>query len=293
MAKSTTKKPTKPKSKPAKKPVVKAKATPAQKPAAKKAAPAKTALRRADQYNDPKHNYLHYWDGREYEDAAERMAFKSWLKGKHFRHAVDVGGGYGRLCIFLENYADKVTLAEPSQQQLDIAKDFLKGHKNIDRKLLQAADLKFADKSVDLVTIVRILHHIPDPTAEFKEIARVLSDDGVFIMEFANYKHFRNRVKFALKGKKFPEQPVDIRSKENQNENELPFVNHNPQTVIKQLAKAGLKVEKTLSVSNLRSPGLKKVMPKKAMLALEKVMQKPLARSYFGPSTFLYIRKAK
>lgn len=301
MAKTTSKKSTsKSKAKVAKKPAAKkapTKAAPVKKTATKattvKKSTAKTTLRRADQYNDPKHNYLHYWEGREYEDAAERMAITRMLKGKHFRHAVDVGGGYGRLCIFLENYADKVTLAEPSQQQLDIAKDYLKDHPEIDRKLLQAADLKFPDGSVDLVTIVRILHHIPDPTPEFKEIARVLADDGYFLMEFANYTHFRNRVKHALKGKKFPEKPVDIMSKENRSKDELPFVNHDPKTVIKQLAHAGLKVEKTLSVSNLRSPALKKIMPRKAMLAIEKAMQKPFASSYFGPSTFFLIRKAK
>ncbi len=254
---------------------------------------AKHDVRKADQYNDPKHNYLHYWEGREYEDASERMAIKRLLKGKHFRHAVDVGGGYGRLCIFLEKYADKVTLAEPSKQQLEIARDFLKDHPEIDRKLLQAANLKFPDGSIDLVTVVRILHHIPDPSPEFNEIARVLSDDGYFLMEFANYTHFRNRVKYALKGKKLPVKPVDIRSLENRNENELPFVNHNPKTVIKQLAHAGLRVEKVLSVSNLRSPGLKKVLPKSAMLSIERFMQKPLAGTYFGPSTFFLIRKAK
>lgn len=295
MTKQSVKKSTKSKAKSNKKPTAKPKAAVAKKSSAVKTAKPgmQTALRRADQYNDPKHNYLHYWDGREYEDAAERMALKRWFKGKHFRHAVDVGGGYGRLCVFLENYADKVTLAEPSQQQLDIARNFLKGHKRIDRKLLQAADLKFPDGSVDLVTIVRILHHIPDPVAEFKEIARVLSDDGYFVMEFANYTHFRNRVKFALSGKKFPEKPIDIRSEKNINKDELPFVNHNPKTVMRQLAHAGLRVEKTLSVSNLRSPGLKKVLPKKAMLALENVMQKPLAGMYFGPSTFFLIKKAK
>ncbi|HSW79931.1 MAG TPA: class I SAM-dependent methyltransferase [Candidatus Saccharimonadales bacterium] len=249
--------------------------------------------RKADQYNDPKHNYLDYWTGREYEDAAERMAFKRLLKGRHFRHAVDVGGGYGRLCIFLENYADKVTLAEPSQQQLDIARDFLKGHPEIDRKLLQAADLKFPDKSVDLLTTVRIWHHIPDPATEFGEIARVLSDDGIFIMEFANYSHFQNRMKFLLKGKRLPSQPIDIRSPENRNENELPFVNHNPKTIIKQLAHAGLRVEKVLSVSNLRSSGVKKVVPKSVMLTVERAMQKPLSGIYFGPSIFFLIRKAK
>jgi len=253
----------------------------------------KPALRKADQYDDPKHNYRDYWQGREYEDSAERLAIKRLLKGKHFRHAVDVGGGYGRLCIFLEKYADKVTLAEPSRQQLDIAKDFLKDHPEIDRKQLQAADLKFPDNSIDLVTAVRILHHIPDPAPEFNEIARVLADDGWFVLEFANYTHFRNRLKYLLKGKKLPTQPVDIRSPENRNESELPFVNHNPKTILKQLAHAGLRVEKVLSVSNLRSPTLKKVLPKSAMLAVERLLQTPLAPSYFGPSIFFLIRKAK
>lgn len=252
---------------------------------------AKTA-RKADQYNDPSHNYLGYWKGRDYEDAAERMAISRLLKGKHFRHAVDVGGGYGRLCIFLENYADKVTLAEPSQQQLDIAKDYLKDHPEIDRKLVQAADLKFPDGSIDLVTIVRILHHLPDPSAEFREIARVLSDDGYFVMEFANYAHGRNRLKHFLKGKRLPVEPVDIRSEKNR-KNDLPFVNHNPRTVAKQLAHAGLKVEKVLSVSNLRSPSLKKIVPRGALLIAEKALQSTLARTYFGPSVFFLIKKAK
>src|SRR6185369_14989628 len=122
---------------------------------AKKAA----ATKRADQYNDPKHNYLHYWSGRDYENAAEEMAIKRLLNGKHFRHSIDVGGGFGRLCILLENYSDKVTLAEPSQQQLDIAKDYLKDHPEIDRKLTQADDLDFKDKSLDLITMIRVMHH--------------------------------------------------------------------------------------------------------------------------------------
>src|SRR3989344_7936336 len=122
--------------------------------------------KKADQYNDPKHNYLRYWDGRDYENAAEQVAIKQLLKGKHFKHAVDVGGGYGRLCILLEDYAEKVTLAEPSQQQLNIAKDFLNTHPEIERKLAQADNLEFNDGSVDLLTMVRVMHHLPDPEAE-------------------------------------------------------------------------------------------------------------------------------
>lgn len=254
-----------------------------------KAAPKK----KADQYNDPTHNYLKYWNGRDYEHAAEEMAIKRLLEGKHFHKAVDVGGGYGRLCVLLEEYADKVTLAEPSQQQLDIAADYLKNHPEIDRKLLQADDLKFQAGSIDLLTMVRVMHHLPDPSAEFTEFARVLSDDGYAIIEVANYSHARNRFKHFIKGKKLPSEPIDIRSQKNRTEDEIPFVNHNPETVIKQLAHAGLKVDRILSVSNLRSPALKRMVPRRIMLAIEGILQPTLAGSYFGPSIFFLVRKAQ
>ncbi len=257
--------------------------------------PAKAAQpkKRADQYNDPTHNYMKYWEGREYENASEEMAIKRLLEGKHFKSAVDVGGGYGRLCLLLEDYADKVTLAEPSQQQLDLAKIFLKDHPQIDRKLLQAEDLKFKDSSIDLLTMIRVMHHLPDPSPEFAEIARVLSDDGFAIIEVANYTHARNRLKHIVKGKKMPTEPVDIRSAIHKKKDEIPFVNHNPHTVIKQLAHAGLKVDRILSVSNLRSTGLKKIMPKSMMLAIEGILQPTLAGSFFGPSVFFLVRKGQ
>lgn len=247
--------------------------------------------KKADQYNDPKHNYLRYWDGRDYEHAAEEMAIKRLLQGKRFRNAVDVGGGYGRLCVLLEKYADKVTLAEPSQQQLDIAATYLKDHPEIDRALLQADDLRFKDGSIDLLTMIRVMHHLPDPSPEFTEFARVLSDDGYAIIEVANYSHARNRLKHFVKGKKLPTEPVDIRSEANKRDEEIPFVNHNPETVIKQLAHAGLKVDRILSVSNLRSPALKKIVPRRVMLAIEGILQPTLASSYFGPSVFFLVKK--
>ena len=254
---------------------------------------ASKSKKKADQYNDPKHNYLQYWEGRDYEHASEEIAIRRLLKGKRFKHAADIGGGYGRLCVLLKEYSDKVTLAEPSQQQLDIAKDFLKNHPGIDQKLMQADDLKFADGELDLITMIRVMHHLPDPAAEFQQIARVLANDGIFILEVANYAHGRNRIKHAVKLQKMPVEPIDIRSKENQRDDEIAFVNHNPKTVQRQLAHAGLKVDKVLSVSNLRSPGLKKVMPKSVMLSIEKVMQPTFARTYFGPSVFFLVKKAK
>lgn len=243
--------------------------------------------KKADQYNDPNHNYLHYWDNRQYEHDAEEIAIRRMLKGKHFKRIVDVGGGYGRICPILKDFADQVTLAEPSSQQLDIAKEFLKGNMGIDMVLAQADKLPFEDESIDLVTVVRVIHHLPDPTEEFAEIARVLKPGGYLFIEFANYANFKNRVKHVLKAKRMPHEPVDIRT----HESDIPFVNHNPRTVRKQLAHAGLQLERTLSVSNLRSPGLKKVFPKQALLAIEKAVQVPFAKSYFGPSTVYLLKK--
>ncbi len=249
--------------------------------------------RKADQYNDPKHNYLHYWDGRDYEQQAEQIAIRKLLRGKHFGTAVDVGGGYGRLCLLLEEYADKVTLAEPSQQQLDIAADFLKDHPEIERKLAQADDIPFVDQTVNLLTMIRVMHHLPDPAPEFAEISRVLATDGYAIIEVANYVHIRNRLKHLKNHQRLPVQPVDIRSAANRRDDEIPFVNHNPRTVIRQLEMAGLEVETTLSVSNLRSTTLKKFVPKTIMLSAERLLQRPLAPMYFGPSIFFLVRKPR
>lgn len=249
--------------------------------------------KRADQYDEGNYNYLHYWTGRDYEHAAEEMAIRRLLKGKRFKNAVDIGGGYGRLCILLEQYSDKVTLAEPSETQLDIAKQYLKDHPNIKRVKMQADQLKFADGNVDLVTMIRVMHHLPDPSIEFNELSRVLSDDGYIILEVANYAHIRNRLRHVLKGKKLPKRPVDIRSAHNRRKEEVAFVNHNPRTVINQLAHAGLKVEKTLSVSNLRSPKLKRLVPQGIMLVTERVLQPALSKLYFGPSVFFLVKKAK
>lgn len=248
-------------------------------------------LQRADQYNDPSHNYLKYWEGREYEHAAEEVAIARMLKGKRFKNAVDVGGGYGRLSVFLRNFSDKVTLAEPSQQQLDIAQEFLKDKPAVDAKLAQAESLPFLDGEVDLVLVVRVLHHLPDPMPAFNEINRVLKKDGYFLLEFANNAHFKNRIKYAAKMKKVPLEPVDIRSEHNKRDDEIPFVNHNPKTVKKQLAQAGFKLERQLSASNFRSTTFKKLFGNKALLALEKATQAPLAHTFFGPSTVYLLRK--
>jgi len=244
----------------------------------------------ANQY-ERGYDYTKYWDNRDYENAAEHIAIRRLLKGQHFGSAADIGGGFGRLCILLRTFADKVTLAEPAASQLEAARKVLEGT-DIAQAQMQADDLTFADGELDLVTMVRVMHHLPEPTSEFAEIARVLAPGGTAIIEVANYGHYKNRRRHKREGIELPKEPVSIRTVKADEPDAIAFVNHNIDTVVAQLAEAGLKLESKLSVSNLRSERVKKTLPKSAMLAIERATQKRLARSNFGPSIFLKLRKA-
>lgn len=243
----------------------------------------------ANQY-DRNYDYTKYWTNRDYENAAEQVAIRRLLKGRQFRKAADIGGGFGRLCMVLREYADAVTLAEPSQTQLEAAETFLAGT-DIVRTQQQADHLTFDNAELDLVTMVRVMHHLPEPSAEFAEIARVLAPGGTAIIEVANYGHFKNRLAFRKAGKPLPLEPVSIRTAPVEEPDAIAFVNHNIATVVRQLDEAGFTLVRKLSVSNLRSPRLKRILPTRLMVFVERMLQKPLARLDFGPSIFLELRR--
>jgi SAM-dependent methyltransferase len=248
--------------------------------------------RRPAYYDDQDLNYQEYWTDRGYEHDAEVMAIRRLLRGRRFEYAVDVGGGYGRLSVVLAEFAGRVILVDASQQQLDLADDFIANHPQISRKLMDASALQLPDGSADLVSMVRVLHHLPDPAAELSELHRVLRPGGTAILEMANVAHAMNRVRYLARRQPLPVSPTDIRTEQALQRDGIPFVNHHPATVISQLDSAGFSVERTLSVSNLRLPALKRVVPAPALLAMEGLLQGVLAPVYFGPSVFLLLHRA-
>jgi SAM-dependent methyltransferase len=243
---------------------------------------------RADFYDDPAFNYQDYWNGRDYEHAAEEAAIDRLLRGRRFERALDVGGGYGRLSKHLTRYASEVILAEPSRQQLDLAQAFLRDHPCVRRHPAQASDLGLPEASVDVAMVVRVLHHIPDPTAEIAEIARVLRPGGTLLLEFANVGHALNRVRYAARGRRVPRTPVEVAGAAGGG---VPFVNHHPRAILSLLERTGFAVDAVLSGSNLRDPRLKRLMDASLMLRLERRLQPVLAPLWFGPSIWLRSRK--
>jgi SAM-dependent methyltransferase len=126
--------------------------------------PGTITARKTDIYNDPSFDYAKFWARRSYEHEAEVIALRRLLDGHRFGTAVDIGGGYGRLSVILTEYADQVTLTDPSTQQLSLAERVFPGGPPFTRQLMDAAHLRFADDSTDLVTLIRVLHHLPDPS---------------------------------------------------------------------------------------------------------------------------------
>ena len=119
---------------------------------------------------------------------------------------------------------------------------------------------------------------------------------GYFILEFANKFHFKAQGREFLKGNfTYPLDifPKDIRSKGSKRKKTLPFYNFHPDQIKETLTTKGFEILETRSVSNIRSPFIKRAVPINTLLALERIVQKPFARIGFGPSIFILSKKRK
>lgn len=241
-------------------------------------------------YDDPSYDYRTFWLQRQYEHQSEVIAIRRLLKNKSCQKGIDLGGGYGRLTPLLKEYCEEVTLIDPSSQQLNFAKERLKSL-NIKYQASHASNMNLKDNSTDLVLMVRMSHYLADPIQEFKEIYRILKPNGNAIVEIANYNHFLNRYKHIITAKRMPLNPTPIGKLSNNEVDPIPFYNHNPKTIEKQLIEIGFRIDKKLSVSNLRNQIIKRVLPKSVMLGIEDASQVILSKVYFGPSIFFLVTK--
>ncbi|MBI2448016.1 class I SAM-dependent methyltransferase [Candidatus Microgenomates bacterium] len=243
-------------------------------------------------YDKNNYDYETYWSDknvrRDYEDQAERIAIGRLLP-RHGSWFCDLGAGFGRLFDTYENRFDHIILADYSLENMKKAKKRI----NPDGKkpgiyffALNAYHLPFSNDSLDNIMSVRMLHHIEDPQTVIREIKRVLSVNGIFLLEYANKKHFWAVIKYFLgKGKinpfkKIPEAQGDL------------FYNFHPHHIHSLFHIESLAINKVLSVSNLRHKIFKKILPRTILLALESIFQVSLSPITFGPSIFIKTQKS-
>ncbi|GAA0542551.1 methyltransferase domain-containing protein [Halorubrum ejinorense] len=89
---------------------------------------------------------------------------------------IDVGGGSGRAAAAL--IGPEITVADASLGMLSRARRV----RGLDGVAVDAGRLPFRDGSVDAVTVVDALHHLPDREAALAEAARVLAPGGALVV---------------------------------------------------------------------------------------------------------------
>jgi len=242
-------------------------------------------------YDDPRFSYPKYWLSRQYEHQSEVTAISKLLKSLRFNKVYDLGGGYGRLIPTLSQFSHHITLVEPSAKQRQVARRFLKGQPNLNITSGNIQRTTLPRTSADLVVLVRVLHHLPNPTPALLEIHRLLKPGGHLLLEFANSYHFMSRVKSLITGLPVSTAPIEKRSLANIRRHTIPFVNHYPQSILNTLSLCNFKPLRLLSVSNFRSPTVKRFIPPPILNYLESISQSPLAKVYFGPSIFILCKR--
>lgn len=249
-------------------------------------------------YDDPFFDYSYYWHKRGYEHLSEINALKTFFAQIPYsrrKNLLDIGSGFGRLTKTYCRTFKKCVLLEPSQKLQKQAERRLKSYKNLVFKLGFAEKIPVKDATFQTVLMVRVAHHIRDLKIVFKEIFRVLDKNGFFILEFPNKRHFKTRFCCLFKKRRKTDLksllPSEARSIKNIRKKTVPFYNYHPLWVERNLEDCGFIVLKKLSVSNFRHFTVKKAIPLKIMLFLEKFCQPFLAYFNFGPSIFLLLKK--
>jgi len=241
-------------------------------------------------------DYPSYWIGREYEHKAELLAINSFLsKIKKIGNILDIGAGFGRLTPTYIFRAKKIILSDPSSKLLAIAKkQFNKNNVFLIRSSIEKLPLKIKSNSIDLIIIVRVLHHIENYESAIDTIYKLLKNKGYLILEFPNKLHLKATIAEFFKGNLtflLDIFPKDVRSSKSIKNHTLPFYNYHPDVVKSLLKNKGFNIIDERSVSNVRSPLIKKLLPIETLLFFERILQKPLSKISFGPSIFLLVRK--
>ncbi len=221
---------------------------------------------------------------RRFEDLAERHALRALLPPQG-ETLIEVGAGFGRLAPLYSGYA-RVVLFDYAVSLLQEARAHLG---NDPRYLFVAGDvyrLPFASRTFDAVVMVRVMHHLEDAPAALAHLARILRARGTLVLEFANKRHLKAILRYALGRQSW--SPFDLEP--------YPFVPLNydfhPQWVEDRLQEVGLRVEAARAVSHFRIPWLKHHISPRLLARLDALLQRPGARLKVSPSVFLRARPA-
>lgn len=238
-------------------------------------------------YDKSGYDYTKYWEGRQYELKVEKLTLTKLLPPRG-DSILDIGGGYGRLMDVYCSRFLQCTILDYSTTLLNIAikRANQQGVKNLQIIQGDAYHLPFSDNNFDCAMMIRVLHHLEKPQLAIAEISRVLKHNGIFILEMANKINLKALIREMLKGNllfRQNEAPLKISTTTIQSQEGI-FYNFHPKYIEKLLKENEFEVQQQLSVSNLRSPTLKEIIPSSILLKIDQLIEPLFTRFYLGPS---------
>lgn len=223
-----------------------------------------------------------FWEqgGREYEDRAEALALRRLLPPSG-ELLLEIGAGAGRNTPRYAGF-ERIVLLDYSRTQLEQAQARLG---RSERYVYVAADayrLPFVPGLFDAATMIRVIHHLADAPAALRQVRAVLRPGAVFILEFASKLNLKAIARWLLRRQQkwnpFDLDPVEFVP--------LNFDFH-PRTMLGWLNAAELQPQKIRSLSYLRAPLLKRLVPLSLLVALDGLAQPTGQFVQLSPSVFV------
>lgn len=222
-----------------------------------------------------------FWDesDRAYEDQVEAIALRRLLPSSG-KLLLEIGAGAGRNTPRYHGY-EHIVVMDYSMTQLQKAKEHL-GYS--DRYIYVAADvyrLPFVNCLFDGATMIRVIHHIVEPSLALRQIHRVMQKGCTFILEFANKQNLKAILRYGLGRQNwspFTPEPVEFVT--------LNF-NFHPKFIRRLLKEENFDLQRQLTVSHFRIALLKKLVPTKILVALDSLAQLTGNWWQLTPSVFI------
>ncbi len=226
-----------------------------------------------------------FWEGqgREFEDAAERIALRHLLPARGHR-LVEIGAGFGRLADLYAAY-EQVILLDYSRSLLQEARARLGDDPRFLYVAANVYALPLATSAVDTTVMVRVAHHLADLPCALRELARVTCEGGVLVMEYANKRHLKSLLRYLARRQTwspFAHAPYEFVP--------LNFDFH-PAWMTQRLREAGFQIEAERAVSHLRFGPLKRLASAQRLAQIDGWLQRPGAALKLAPSIFVRARR--
>jgi ubiquinone/menaquinone biosynthesis C-methylase UbiE len=228
-----------------------------------------------------------FWKGadREYEDAADKLAVLRLLP-RQGEAILELGAGFGRLAEIYQQRFQKVILFDYAQNLLDKAKWRFQESPKFTYQQGDVQQLPYDALLVDAVLMVRVSHHLEHIEKVLQEVSRVLKPKGIFVLEYANKRNFKEIIRWLFGRSTVEPFQVSVSDRTMKG-----FFNYHPAYIERLAEKAGFRIEQVLSVSNFRWSVFKMLLGSRLLAILEALLQRPLGLVRFGPSIYLKLRK--